>query len=105
MSWARFNAIAAFAATRRATEEGPPAAGYYPVQSVGIACGMLITAIHTAGLVCLPYTPSPPGFLNDILARPPDETPLLILVTGYPAADATVPALTRKPLTEIATFV
>jgi nitroreductase len=78
---------------------------YYALESVGIATGMLIAAIHHAGLVALPYTPSPMGFLNDILGRPAHEKPFLILVVGYPADDAVVPDLRRKALNEIVTFL
>lgn len=80
---------------------------YYVQESVGIATGMLITALHYAGLATLTHTPNPMGFLNDLLGRPVNERPFLILVTGYPAEDARVPvhALNKKPLNEIATFV
>jgi nitroreductase len=78
---------------------------YYAQESVGIATGILITAIHHAGLVSLTHTPSPMGFLNDILGRPSHERPFLILVVGYPADDARVPVITKKPLQEIATFL
>jgi iodotyrosine deiodinase len=78
---------------------------YYALESVGIATGILIAAIHHAGLVALPYTPSPMGFLNDILGRPANERPFLLLVVGYPADDAVVPDLRRKMLNEIATFI
>lgn len=78
---------------------------YYALESVGIATGMLITAIHHAGLVALTYTPSPIGFLNEILGRPANERPFLLLVAGYPADDAVVPEIRRKSLPEIATFV
>jgi iodotyrosine deiodinase len=79
---------------------------YYTDESVGIATGMLITALHLAGLATLTHTPSPMGFLNDILARPRDtERPYLVLVTGHAATGCTVPAITRKPLDAIATFV
>jgi iodotyrosine deiodinase len=71
---------------------------YYPTESVGIATGILITALHTAGLATLTHTPSPMGFLNEILGRPADsERPFLLLVTGHPAAGARVPAIDRKP--------
>ena len=66
---------------------------------------MLITAIHHAGLACLTYTPSPMGFLKDILHRPTNERPFLLLVVGYPAEQIIVPDITRKNLTEIATFL
>lgn len=78
---------------------------YYIPESVGIATGILITAIHQAGLVSLTYTPSRMGFLNDILDWPANERPFLILIVGYPAADAVVPDLRRKSLQEIATFI
>ena len=78
---------------------------YYPTESTGIATGILITALHHAGLVCLTHTPSPMKFLNEILGRPTSERPFLLLVTGYPAADAQVPDIKRKPLHEIASFV
>ena len=78
---------------------------YYTPESVGIAMGMLITAVHHAGLVSLTHTPAPMKFLNEILERPEHEAPYLILVVGYPAADATVPAISRKSMDVISTFV
>jgi iodotyrosine deiodinase len=78
---------------------------YYVNESVGIATGFLIAAVHNAGLVSLTHTPSPMGFLNNILHVPPDEKPFLILVVGYPAEEAQVPEITKKPLEEIATFM
>jgi hypothetical protein len=78
---------------------------YYVNESVGIATGFLIAAIHQAGLVSLTHTPSPMGFLNSILHIPPDEKPYVILVAGYPAEDAQVPVLEKKSLSEIATFI
>ncbi len=78
---------------------------YYALESVGIATGILITAIHQAGLVSLTHTPSPMGFLNTILGRPRHERPFLNLVVGYPAEGAQVPQITKKPLEEIATFL
>lgn len=77
---------------------------YYVNESVGIATGFLIAAIHHAGLVALTHTPSPMGFLNGILDVPPDNKPFLLLVAGYPAQDAQVPVITKKSLEEIATF-
>ncbi|MBM4107315.1 MAG: nitroreductase family protein [Phycisphaerae bacterium] len=74
---------------------------YYVNESVGIATGMLIAAIHHAGLVTLTHTPSPMGFLGKVLARPEHERPFLLLPVGYPADDATVPVITRKPLSEV----
>jgi nitroreductase len=84
--------------------DGRKVKNYYVTESVGIATGILITALHNAGLVTLTHTPSPMGFLNQILKRPNNERPYLILVTGYPADDARVPVITKKPLSEIATF-
>jgi iodotyrosine deiodinase len=86
-------------------EEGASRKHYYAHESVGIATGMLITALHNAGLACLTHTPSPMGFLNELLQRPESERPYLLLVVGYPAEGATVPAIERKSLDEIATFV
>lgn len=78
---------------------------YYPVESTGLATGMLVTALHRAGLACLTHTPSPMRFLNEILDRPSNERPFLLLVTGYPAEDAKVPDIHRKPLSDYATFI
>ena len=77
---------------------------YYVNESVGIACGMLITAIHNAGLVTLTHTPSPMNFLSKILKRPSNERPFLLLPIGYPKEPVYVPDLQRKPLDEIAIF-
>jgi nitroreductase len=77
---------------------------YYTKESVGIATGLLIAALHHAGLATLTHTPNPMGFLNRILERPSHEKPFLLLVVGHPAGDAVVPAITKKPLDEIATF-
>ena len=76
---------------------------YYGLESVGIATGMLITAIHDAGLASLTHTPSPMGFLNQILKRPKNERPFLLLVVGHPAKDAKVPDIKRKDINEIMT--
>ncbi len=78
---------------------------YYVKESVGLATGLLITALHQAGLATLTHTPSPMGFLREILGRGENEAPFLLLVVGYPADDAQVPAITRKPLEDIATFL
>lgn len=86
--------------------DGSKVKHYYTDESVGIATGFLIAAVHEAGLVSLTHTPSPMGFLTEILGRPKDiERPFLLLVVGYPAADAVVPDIVRKPLSEIATFL
>ena len=76
---------------------------YYGLESVGIATGMLITAIHNAGLASLTHTPSPMGFLNKILKRPNNERPFLLLVVGHPAQDTKVPDIKRKTLSKILT--
>lgn len=78
---------------------------YYAPESVGIATGMLIAALHHAGLATLTHTPSPMGFLNRILSRPRNERPFVLLVVGYAAADARIPDISRKSLEEIASFV
>jgi nitroreductase len=78
---------------------------YYPVESTGLATGMLITALHVAGLATLTHTPSPMKFLNEILGRPKSERPFLLLVVGYPDDDARVPDIKRKSLGEIASFI
>jgi nitroreductase len=84
--------------------DGTKVKHYYPVESTGLAAGILLTALHQAGLVCLTHTPSPMGFLNEILDRPKSERPFLLLVVGYPAKDATVPDLLRKPLEDFTSF-
>jgi nitroreductase len=85
--------------------DGRPVKNYYVMESVGIATGILITALHHVGLVTLTHTPSPMKFLNPILNRPNNERPFLILVVGYPAENAHVPVITKKPLEEIAVFM
>ena len=86
-------------------EDGRKVKHYYPTESTGLATGILITALHQAGLVCLTHTPSPMKFMNEILGRPSSERPFLLLVTGYPADDAEVPDIERKPLEEFASFI
>ena len=78
---------------------------YYPMDSVGIACGFLIAALHHAGLATLTHTPSPMAFLNEILGRPDNERPFLLLVVGYPAEGARVPDIRRKDLAEFVQFL
>jgi len=85
--------------------EGGRLKHYYARESVGIATGFLIAALHQAGLACLTHTPSPMGFLSDILGRPDSERPYLLLVVGHPAADAMVPDIHKKSLEEFASFV
>ncbi|MEM6330135.1 MAG: nitroreductase family protein [Planctomycetota bacterium] len=86
------------------SDGGEKQTAYYPMESVGIATGMLITALHQAGLATLTHTPSPMRFLNEILQRPANERPFLILVTGYPAEGVRVPQIEKKALSEIATY-
>jgi len=97
--------IAVFAQTYGVLPDRRRVKHYYAAESVGIATGFLISAIHHAGLVSLTHTPSPMGFLNEILHRPANERPFLLLVVGFPAEGATVPDIAKKPLEEIATFV
>lgn len=78
---------------------------YYPTESVGIATGILITAIQHVGLVSLTHTPSPMKFLNEILGRPTNESCFLLLVVGYPAGDAVVPDIKRKRFEDVCTFM
>lgn len=78
---------------------------YYPTESTGLATGILITALHQAGLATLTHTPSPMKFLNEILGRPKSERPFLLLVAGYPADDAEVPDISRKSLEQFTSFI
>jgi iodotyrosine deiodinase len=96
--------IAVFAARHGLAADGSLRKHYYVNESVGIATGFLIAALHNAGLATLTHTPSPMGFLSALLRRPQNERPVMLIVTGYPAADARVPRLSRKGLHEIATF-
>lgn len=97
--------IVVFGLSYSQLEDGRRVKNYYVNESVGIAAGFLIAAIHNAGLVSLTHTPSPMGFLNTILDIPPNEKPFLILVVGYPAENAQVPSIEKKILEEIATFL
>jgi iodotyrosine deiodinase len=98
--------IAVFVQRFRLDASGRKIKHYYTDESVGIATGLLLAGLHASGLVSLTHTPSPMGFLNEILGRPKaTERPFMIIVAGYPASDAMVPRLTRKPLEEIATFI
>ncbi len=97
--------IAIFAQSYGLMPDGRKVKHYYATESVGIATGLLIAAVHHAGLVSLTHTPSPMNFLNQILNRPANERPFLLLVVGYPAEDAQVPVITKKPLDEIVTFL
>ena len=96
--------IAVFAESFERQADGTKAKNYYVTESVGIATGLLISAVHHAGLVSLTHTPSPMKFLNELLDRPDNERPFLLLVVGYPDEGATVPDITKKSLDDIATF-
>jgi iodotyrosine deiodinase len=82
-------------------QDGTRITNYYVNESVGIACGLFIAALHTMGLATLPHTPSPMGFLSELLGRPANERPYVLFPIGYPAANAMVPDLTRKSLDEV----
>lgn len=97
--------IAIFGKNHSTLPDGRRVKNYYVHESVGIATGFLIAALHNAGLVSLTHTPSPMGFLNTILDQPADEKPFLLLVTGFPAEDAHVPVIQKKSLNEIAEFL
>ena len=99
--------IAVFAKSYDELPDGRRVKNYYVQESVGLATGTLITALHEAGLASLTHTPSPMGFLNEVLDRPKNERPMMLLVVGYPADDCEVPthAMRKKPLSEIATFI
>ena len=99
--------IACFAQRTGGIEEDGETKNYYVNESVGIACGMLISTLHEAGLATLTHTPSPMGFLRDLCGRPKNEKPLMIVVAGLPADDATVPehAVRKKPLEQISSWL
>lgn len=86
-------------------EDGKRTKNYYVQESVGLACGFLISAIHNAGLITLTHTPSPMNFLANILERPENEKPFLLLPVGYPSTDAKVPDLSRRKLEEVSVFL
>jgi len=95
--------IAVFARKYDVRPDGSRAQQYYATESVGLATGLLVAALHHAGLATLTHTPSPMGFLGEILDRPASERPFLLLVVGYPASDARVPDIDRKRLEEFVT--
>lgn len=97
--------IAVFLQKYGELQDGRKVKHYYPAESTGLATGMLITALHRAGLATLSHTPSPMKFLNEILYRPKSERPFLLLVVGYPSDDATVPDIKRKPLPAFTSFI
>lgn len=96
--------VVVFAEQYGKNDDGSRRKNYYVAESVGIACGMFIAALHHMGLATLTHTPSPMAFLSRILGRPENEKPYILFPIGYPAKDATVPALRRKALSEIAEF-
>ena len=96
--------VVAFEERHGVAEDGGVIKNYYVKESVGIACGLFITALQTMGLATLTHTPSPMGFLNRILGRPANERPFILFPIGYPAADARVPNILRKPLDEVAVW-
>ena len=99
--------IAIFAQKRGGPRPGDARKNYYVTESVGIATGLLIAALHRAGLATLTHTPAPMSFLSEICGRPAEEKPFLLLVAGHPADNATVPlaALDKKPLDAIAAWI
>lgn len=94
--------VVCFAESYGLDADGLKSKNYYVQESVGIACGLFIAAIHTMGLATLTHTPSPMKFLSEILGRPTNERPYILFPVGYPAPDAEVPTLERKPLAAIA---
>ncbi len=94
--------VVVFEELYRIDEDGNQAKNYYVKESVGMACGLFVTALHQMGLAALTHTPSPMAFLSDILGRPKNERPYVLIPIGYPADDARVPDLERKPLAEVA---
>ena len=99
--------IVIFGQRRGGIEPGEKRTNYYVPESVGIACGLLLAALHRAGLATLTHTPSPMGFLRQLCGRPSDEKPHMIVVVGLPAEDAVVPlhALKKKPLDQISSWL
>ena len=93
--------IGVFMEKSAVSPEGERSKNYYPMESVGIACGLLISALHLSGLVTLTHTPSPMGFLSSIFQRPKNEKPFLLLVVGYPAENCRLPDISRKGLAGI----
>lgn len=99
--------IVVFAQRYGEFDDGSRYKNYYVPESVGIACGFLLVALHRAGLVSLTHTPNPMKFLNELLGRPASEKPVMIIATGLPANDATYPEVStiKKPLEEILTVI
>lgn len=97
--------VVVFAESYEVNSAGEKSKNYYVQESVGIACGLFLAAVHNMGLVTLTHTPSPMGFLRDLLGRPERERPFLLMPVGYPAPGSSVPDLARKKLNDFCTFV
>lgn len=97
--------IGVFMQKTAVSDDGTRSKNYYPMESVGIACGLLIAALHLSGLATLTHTPSPMGFMNSIFKRPKNEKPYLLLVVGYPAENCRLPNISRKSLDAIHSIV
>ncbi len=97
--------VVLFKQKKRQRDNGQWGPTYYSTESCGIAAGMFIQAVHTMGLVTLTHTPSPMGFLHEILGRPPHEEAMLVMPVGYPEEGAEVPDIHRKALSDVAVFM
>ena len=97
--------VAVFKEVHGVAEDGSKITNYYVNESVGIACGLFITAVHHMGLVTLTHTPQPMRFLNEILGRPTHERPFILFPVGYPADDCRVPEISKKPFDEVVTWL
>lgn len=97
--------VVVFAELFEVRPDGAKVKNYYVKESVGIACGLFVVALHTMGLATLTHTPSPMAFLNRILGRPDNEKPYILFPVGYPAPDCRVPALERKPLAAVSLWL
>jgi nitroreductase len=96
--------VVVFAQKQTRLADGRLRKNYYVSESVGLACGLFVAALHTMGLATLPHTPSPMGFLTTLLGRPPTERPYILFPVGYPSSECRVPDLVRKPLSEALVF-
>jgi nitroreductase len=97
--------VIVFEETFQIDANGARLKSYYAKESVGIACGLFVVAVHLMGLATLTHTPSPMGFLNEIVGRPDNERPFILFPVGYPAEDAQVPDIKRKSLDEVASWI
>jgi iodotyrosine deiodinase len=97
--------VAVFKQIFARAENGTKGTNYYVNESVGIACGLFIAAVNEMGLATLTHTPQPMRFLSEILGRPANERPFILFPVGYPAEGCTVPAITKKPLAEVTTWL